>query len=158
MNNSKGNYLYFCELHDSITKRFWNKVEKTTSCWNWTGSIKKSGYGRFHLTHSLGVPAHRISYELTKGRIPKGLVLDHLCRNRHCVNPDHLEIVTVGENVKRGIGFAFTNSIKTHCKHGHGFTEDNIYWSRGWRHCLRCMRENSRGRYRITTALRDWFG
>lgn len=148
---------WFYGKKDSINERFWNKVLFTSDCWEWQGSIKKSGYGRFHLTHSLGVRAHRIAYELMKGSIPKGLVLDHLCRNRSCVNPDHMETVTIGENVLRGDTFASKNKKKTHCKFGHPFSGENLYKQGSWRHCLTCMRNRSRGIGRIKIALRDWF-
>lgn len=77
-------------------KRFWDKVQKTDSCWNWTGCILKKGYGQTY--NGKQQYAHRAAYELVKGPIPSGLVIDHLCFNRRCVNPDHLEPKTVYEN------------------------------------------------------------
>lgn len=79
---------------------------------------------------------HREMYIALVGEIPEGLVLDHLCRNRSCINPDHLEPVTDGENIRRGIS---ANGLKTHCKHGHEFTPDNIIIvTDGYRNCRIC--------------------
>ena len=113
------------EIHSqSVADRFWPKVNKTDTCWLWTGSIKEKGYGRFFL-NKRKVPAHRVAYELVKGPIPEGLQIDHLCRVRHCVNPDHLEAVTCRTNILRGEGVAAQQHRKTHCKRGHPFTSDN---------------------------------
>ena len=88
------------------SKGFWFYVEKTESCWLWKGSRAKNGYGNFHVPGSgmngSTVYAHRYSYEEIKGKIPYGMDLDHKCRVRHCVNPEHLEVVTRSENLKRG--------------------------------------------------------
>lgn len=83
-------------------KRFWSKVDKTDTCWLWTGSGNPGGYGLF-LSNGKNQSAHRYSYKLHKGEIPAGLYLDHLCRVPACVNPDHLEPVTNRENGIRGL-------------------------------------------------------
>jgi hypothetical protein len=79
---------------------FENKIERSLGCWRWIGAIQR-GYGVVHGTHGTKY-AHRLSYERFVGPIPIGMALDHLCENRWCVNPDHLEIVTSGENTTRG--------------------------------------------------------
>ena len=81
-------------------ERFWSKVDKTDTCWNWIAG-RSNGYGMIQINKKHKY-AHRVSYEIFKGDIPEGLELDHLCRNRKCVNPDHLEAVSSRENTMRG--------------------------------------------------------
>lgn len=120
-------------------ERFWDKVEKTNSCWTWKANCDSSGYGLFKFNKKM-VSAHRFAYKLLKGEIPKGLELDHLCRNIICVNPNHLEPVTHKENMLRGISPTAINAIKTHCIHGHEFNEKNTYISPvGSRACRICV-------------------
>lgn len=88
---------------------------------------------------------HRVAYKHFVGPIPDGMTLDHLCRNRACSNPAHLEPVSVGENVLRGIGHTAKNAAKTHCDNGHAFTPENTYADRrGWRQCRECNRARKR--------------
>lgn len=82
-------------------ERFWSKVEKTDGCWLWKGATAGPGYGRFRLDGVLRY-AHRFSYEISVGPIPKGLEMDHLCRTKNCVNPSHLQAVTHQINILRG--------------------------------------------------------
>lgn len=130
---------------------FWSKVDKTDTCWNWKGTKNPDGYGLFRVD-KIKVGSHRFSYELHKGKISKGFVIDHLCRNRSCVNPDHLEVVSNKENILRGISQSATNAKKTHCKHGHILSGDNliIYFYKGKKHryCKICSREKVR-RYQM---------
>lgn len=147
-------------------ERFWSKVEKTDSCWMWNGYRNNAGYGVFYDSKhpkKKNQPAHRVSYLLTKGEIPEGLVLDHLCRVPPCVNPDHLEPVTIAENIYRGIGPASKNRARTHCKNGHEFNEENthmqihrgeIHKGRMERLCKPCHRVNSNRDYHKRMAIK----
>jgi hypothetical protein len=106
-------------------------------CWNWRLHRDKAGYGRVWADGKMR-KAHRVVYELFSPKIPDGLVIDHLCRNPRCVNPDHLEPVTSGENTRRGI-LKGTKKPLTHCKRGHEFTLDNTDFNRdGYRLCRKC--------------------
>lgn len=107
-----------------ILERFLAKVNKLDSgCWEWIGA-KWRGYGKFNLGHKIGtMQAHRFSYQQFKAPLTSGLVLDHLCKNTACVNPDHLEEVTQAVNLKRGPGNRYKE--RTHCTNGHEFTEEN---------------------------------
>ena len=113
----------------SLTDRFWAKVNKTETCWLWMGSHHANGYGNFSFTNrGPNVYAHRFAYQLLVGPVPTGLQLDHLCRIRDCVRPEHLEVVTCRQNILRGVGLTAQNAIKTHCAHGHPFDEKNTHY------------------------------
>ena len=113
-------------------------------CWEWTASLTKDGYGAFGIGSRV-TTAHRAMWEVTFGEIPEGLTLDHLCRNRRCLNTAHLEPVTRGENVLRGMGRAADNARKTHCHRGHPFDKQNTYIvPGGGRQCRACNRERRR--------------
>jgi hypothetical protein len=125
---------------------FWSKVfaEDSAACWRWTGGLNRNGYGRIGPRNPGKTRlAHRISYEMCVGPIPEGLTLDHLCRNPACVNPSHLEPVTQQENLARGEGIGVKNKRKTHCKHGHKLTPENIYRVPKGRLCLRCKQQRT---------------
>lgn len=92
----------------NFTTNFWSKVEKTDTCWNWTGSQAPGGYGKASM-NSKQVVAHRISYELAGNVIPDGMMLDHICHNRLCVRPDHLRLATRKQNSENVTG-AYSNS------------------------------------------------
>lgn len=128
--------------------RFWPKVFAAPSgCWEWTAHRSGNGYGQFWNGERL-VAAHRFSYELLIGPIPYGLTLDHLCRNRGCVNPWHVEPITGRDNTLRGISFSAINAAKTHCINGHPFFGDNLrVTANGYRRCRTCDYETSRRHY-----------
>ena len=105
-------------------------------CWVWQLCILQTGYGCIRVGGKTR-NAHRVSYETFRGPVPDGLVLDHLCRNRACVNPDHLEPVTPRENVLRGMARQVKADI-THCPRGHAYDEPNTYSWRGRRFCRAC--------------------
>lgn len=122
---------------------FWAKVNKTSTCWLWTGSISKKGYGNFGAGGKSRL-AHRVAYQLIVGHIPVGLTLDHLCRVRNCVNPEHLEPVTGTENTRRGDAGKYL-ADRTHCPKGHAYDDENTrYNRRGQRVCKACAKEFSR--------------
>jgi HNH endonuclease len=107
-------------------------------CWLWRGAKTKDGYGYWTGTGTLFF-AHRQMFKAAKGSIKPGIHLDHLCRNRGCVNPDHLEPVLSRENVLRGNGPSAINARKTHCKRGHPFNEANTLIRKdGSRRCKTC--------------------
>ena len=134
-------------MKKTYEERFWSRVQKTDGCWLWTAGKNNNGYGWFKVNGKM-VLAHRFSYELHIGPIPEGLVLDHVkargCTNRTCVNPAHLEPVTIGENTRRGdsgrIGGERQRS-KTHCLKGHEYSEKNTrIRPDGSRLCRECHR------------------
>lgn len=129
-----------------LSARFWTKVDKTGSCWLWTGATTRrgDGYGQIRVGGRLQL-AHRVAYELVVGPIPEGMDVDHLCRVRLCVHPLHLEPVPPLENWRRGINFSARNSRKTHCHRGHPLSGDNLRIVNGGRsrRCLQCKRDSA---------------
>lgn len=112
-----------------------------SGCWEFTGEVAWNGYGMLSEQGRRRV-THRIAYELWVGPIPEGLQLDHLCRNRACFNPDHLEPVTRQENIRRGVGIPVINAAKTHCPKGHPYNEANTRVTKlNQRKCRECDRE-----------------
>lgn len=124
---------------DGFYPFFWAKVRKTgvgdnPFCWAWTANRTGNGYGMYRQRM-----AHRVAYEALVERIPTGLELDHLCRNRSCVNPAHLEPVTHQENMRRSpLWGGRYQRAKTHCKAGHPYDETNTYPVKGGRDCRAC--------------------
>lgn len=128
--------------------RFWERVRKDDGdgCWEWSGARFTSGYGMFYLGGKAR-RAHRVSYVWELGDPGEGL--DHLCRNRLCVRPSHLQPVSNRVNVLRGVGVTAKNAKASHCVNGHEFTPENTYVDpRGWRQCRTCLRDASR-RHRL---------
>ena len=117
-------------------------------CWIWRWYVHSSGYGMLR-SGGKARYAHRVVYEQLRGPVPEGLELDHLCRVRRCVNPDHLEPVTRSENLRRSpITFAGRNARKTHCIRGHEFTPENTLMTRNGRNCITCAHLHSLARSR----------
>ena len=130
----------------TLSQRFWAKVERGQGCWYWTGARAPSGYGRTARYGGGVMVAHVFAWEDTTGLTkPHDQELDHLCRNVHCVRPDHLELVTGAENRRR------QQAVKTHCPSGHPYSGDNLYErrladGRVERRCRACRRHSMRGR------------
>jgi hypothetical protein len=117
--------------------RFWSNTTAGEGCWEWDGLRDPEGYGRYHSLGSSG-RAHRVAYELTHGPIPDGLTIDHLCQNKGCVNPEHLEPVTISENLARRVW-------SDTCPAGHAYDERNTHRrANGGRECRQCMAARSR--------------
>lgn len=128
-----------------MPQRFWNKISVSESgCWEWQAA-KKSGYGYYKSSGKTG-RAHRIAYAILVAPIPDSLVCDHLCENKGCVNPNHIEPVTDRINIMRGPAPSSMNAKKTHCIRGHKFEPGSYYSSQGWRDCKKCKAINDQAR------------
>jgi len=144
----------------SPERRLFSRVRiEPNGCWEWKGVPTCNGYGRIKVEKPVLV--HRFSYEFFKGPIPEGLQIDHLCGNKICVNPAHLEAVTQWENMTRaGTQVSVVNGGKTHCKRGHEFTPENIYRQPGkpahWRICRTCERERTQRRRKSVGEELGW--
>lgn len=140
-------------LLDRVIERFDRRGPD--ECWPWTGAMNNVyGYGRMSIGHKRQVRAHRLVYEILVGPIPTGYQLDHLCRNRRCVNPAHLEPVSNRVNCMRGEAPHVVLARKNVCKRGHPLVDENIIWKKnpfagnGQRQCRTCVNEWYRLRYR----------
>ncbi len=147
--------------HTKLTKE--QRIEKFldsicigsfNGCWEWAGSVDEKGYGRFHLGNHKYTKAHRYSFELFH-EIKKGYVIDHMCRNKGCVNPEHLRQVTPTTNtLENSVGIAAINKAKILCKRGHGLTTIKRGVSKGKRFCSECVKlryRNARNKDSVTT-------
>lgn len=125
---SEGFLMAWIYKHRPVLERFLSNVDTNGSngCWLWTKYQRHDGYGNFNVDGKQ-ILAHRWAYINLVGPIPEGLYLDHLCRNRPCVNPSHLEPVTNKVNILRGIGATAINALKTHCPRGHPYDLFNTY-------------------------------
>ncbi len=143
-----------CRSRKEPIDRFTEKyiINPDTNCWEWQAALDRDGYGCFRFTHEQGAKSwgksYVFAYEYFVGDIPEGMQLDHTCRNRCCVNPKHLEPVTLIENVMRGQSFSAINARKTHCIHKHPLSGDNLYVqpSTGYRYCRTCKRQSEQRR------------
>lgn len=137
---------------EDYLKRYMPKTQDRSVCWLWRGRLNSGGYGRIEVRtegrrgRGKNFGAHVAAYEKFRGPVPKDRQLDHLCRQRMCVNPWHLEIVTQRVNILRGNGWGGRNARKTHCTKGHEFTEANAY--------IRIVKGQRHRRCRI--CLLDW--
>ena len=130
-------------------ERFMRKVQQGEGCWLWLGTKSDVGTGTYGVVYDRAVrrttQAHRLAYRLFRGEIPADLTVDHLCRNTLCVNPEHMELVTMRENILRGSSPVAKNAKKTHCLNGHEFTPENtIQRHDGGRGCRICQRAYQR--------------
>lgn len=145
------------QVDERVLQRFWKKVavDEETGCWVWKAYKNENGYGTFWVGGKK-IYAHRHAWELLKGPIPAGLELDHLCRVRSCVRPEHLEPVDQRTNILRGIAPTAVNATKTECVNGHPFDEANTYrYPDGKRDCRRCRRLRDREYWRSRSGDRS---
>lgn len=143
--------LVATDISEAGRVKFWERVAKGghDECWEWQHALNRAGYGVFCAAGVYGL-AHRLSFQLMRGEIPSGLFVDHMCRNRACVNPSHLRIVTLRvNNLENSVSLFAINAAKTHCIHGHPFSGDNLKIrirpsGNVMRRCLKCHQNQKR--------------
>lgn len=133
-------------MKKSIEQRFWDRVDVGTACecWNWKGGKDSKGYPLFWINGKT-IRAYRFIFDKINGPIPADMTIDHICRNHGCVNPDHLRLLTRGENVLIGVGPAAKNARKTTCKMGHPLVRTNYINHPNYRHCPICRKKANHG-------------
>lgn len=148
------------DAKEVLAARFWAKVDKRgpDECWLWSGSGTKGGYGQLVVARKTWL-AHRLSVVLSGREIPDGMQIDHMCRTRWCVNPSHLRIVTLRQNVtENSASVTVVNSQKTHCLRGHALVPGNLLRDtgvrKGWRCCRLCHHLRAR-KYREARRARN---
>lgn len=156
---------YNRDIWKTAESRFWKFVDKNGPvpdiagwdkgrCWMWKGAKNGNGYGNFSLHKGITVQPYRFSYSLVHGAVAEDLEADHLCRNRECVNHEHIEMVTHKENNARGMSPSAIHARKTHCaRAGHPLFGENLYVNpQGQRQCMECRRRARRESYRRINA------
>lgn len=141
-------------VRQAVADRFWSKVNKGSpeDCWEWVGGARNvAGYGVFSIDKAMR-QAHRVAYELTVGPIPDGLTIDHRCPTKHCVNPAHMEVVTRGENGRRGNLERRVYIRATHCCRGHELSGDNVREGAHGPSCRACGALRGKARYSAEAA------
>lgn len=123
----------------TTSERFWAKVQVTESCWVWTAAMDGHGYGAFWYQRKVA-KAYRAAYEMFVGPVPEGMQLDHLCRNRACVNPAHLEPVSQQVNIARGASPSAISVRTNACSRGHDLSSAAVRRPDGRRYCGECRR------------------
>ena len=147
-------------------KYFWSRVERASSneCWLWVGPKNRDGYSCPYLGRIGKTPhktfGHRAVWRMLRGEIPDRMTIDHLCLVKHCVNPDHMQIVTNESNVE--LGAVVQGERSTECRRGHPRTPENTHYMKNQRTCAVCRRESAQAKYQIVrdsrlAYQRDWY-